>query len=163
MMGKVMDGQTGALSRYGYSFTEAQEKILKFGTEEQRAATLAEVITDSVGGMNAALADTPVGRMQQLSNAAGDVKEQIGSYLTFARPLAAVLDPVVKLLGLLPVLGTFFSAAGNAARWTRTQMAAVRISAILSGGAFKLMGIMAQTACRAIGTAIMSIPGPLRC
>lgn len=169
MMGKVMDGQTGALSRYGYSFTEAQEKILKFGTEEQRAATLAEVITDSVGGMNAALADTPVGRMQQLSNAAGDVKEQIGSYLTFAQPLAAVLDPVVKLLGLLPVLGTFFSAAGNAAQrafraagnaaqWARTQMAAIRISAILSGGAFKLMGIMAQTACRAIGTAIMSIP-----
>ena len=33
MMGKVMDGQVGALSRYGYKFDEAQEKILKFGTE----------------------------------------------------------------------------------------------------------------------------------
>lgn len=26
MLGKVMDGQTGALSRYGYKFDEAQEK-----------------------------------------------------------------------------------------------------------------------------------------
>ena len=40
MLGKVMDGQTGALSRYGYSFDEVQEKILKFGTESERAAVL---------------------------------------------------------------------------------------------------------------------------
>lgn len=33
MLGKVMQGQTGALSRYGYYFTEAQEKILKYGAE----------------------------------------------------------------------------------------------------------------------------------
>ncbi len=38
MLGKVMDGQTGALSRYGYSFDAIQEQILKYGTEAQRAA-----------------------------------------------------------------------------------------------------------------------------
>ena len=58
MLGKVMNGQTGALSRYGYSFTKAQEEILKYGTEAQRAAVLAQVVTESVGGMNAALAQT---------------------------------------------------------------------------------------------------------
>ena len=42
MMGKVFAGQTSALSRYGYTFSEAQEQILKFGTEEEKAATLAE-------------------------------------------------------------------------------------------------------------------------
>lgn len=52
MLGKVLEGQTSALSRYGYSFTEAQEQLLKFGTEEQRVATLAEVVEASVGGMN---------------------------------------------------------------------------------------------------------------
>lgn len=52
MLGKVMDGQTGALSRYGYKFDEAQEKILKYGTEEQRCAVLTEVITSSVGRMH---------------------------------------------------------------------------------------------------------------
>lgn len=46
MMGKVMEGQTGALSRYGYSFTEAQEQILKFGTESEKAATLAQRVNN---------------------------------------------------------------------------------------------------------------------
>ena len=62
MLGKVMDGQTGALSRYGYKFDEAQEKILKYGTEEERCAVLTEVITSSVGGMNEALGQTDVGK-----------------------------------------------------------------------------------------------------
>ena len=58
MLGKVMEGQTEALSRYGYKFDEAQKQILKFGTESERAAVLAEVVTSSVGGMNEALRDT---------------------------------------------------------------------------------------------------------
>ena len=40
MLGKVMEGQVGALSRYGYKFDEAQEQILKYGTEAERAAVL---------------------------------------------------------------------------------------------------------------------------
>ncbi|MCD8177312.1 MAG: hypothetical protein LUE98_07770 [Tannerellaceae bacterium] len=78
MMGKVMDGQVGALSRYGYKFTEAQEKILKYGTESQRAATLAKVVTDAVGGVNAALAATPEGKLKQHANEMGDLQERIG-------------------------------------------------------------------------------------
>lgn len=79
MLGKVMDGQTGALSRYGYKFDEAQEKILKYGTESQRAAVLTEVITASVGGMNAELAKTDVGKQKQLENTLGDIKEKLVS------------------------------------------------------------------------------------
>ena len=59
MLGKVMEGQTGALSRYGYSFTEAQEAILKYGDEAERAAVLSDVVSQSVGGMNAALPRQP--------------------------------------------------------------------------------------------------------
>lgn len=33
ILGQVMEGQTGVLSRYGYSFNEVQEHILKYGTE----------------------------------------------------------------------------------------------------------------------------------
>lgn len=78
MLGKVLGGQTSALSRYGYFFDEAQEQLLKFGTEEQRVATLAEVVSASVGGVNEALAQTNAGRMQKLSNTIGDIKEQFG-------------------------------------------------------------------------------------
>jgi len=79
MMGKVMNGQTGALSRYGYSFTAAQEAVLKYGTETQRAAVLADVVRESVGGMNEALANTPSGQLKQVSNTLGDIKEGFGA------------------------------------------------------------------------------------
>lgn len=78
MMGKVMNGQTSALSRYGYSFTAAQEAILKYGNEAQRAATLAEVVEESVGGMNEALAATPSGRLKQVSFTLGKIQESFG-------------------------------------------------------------------------------------
>lgn len=78
MIGKVMDGQLGALSRYGYSWTKSQEQILKFGDEAQRAATLAAVVNQSVGGMNEALAKTPQGQMKQLAMTFADIKAQVG-------------------------------------------------------------------------------------
>ena len=81
MLGKVMDGQVGALSRYGYKFDEAQEQVLKFGTEEQRAAVLTDVVTSAVGGMNAALAQTDAGKAKQMANNMGDLKEKIGALL----------------------------------------------------------------------------------
>ena len=105
MLGKVMDGQTGALSRYGYKFDEAQEKILKYGTEEQRAATLAEVVEASVGGMNQALANTPSGRMQQLSNTLGDIKEQFGAAVTSI--LTAFLPALNALANVLAKVAAF--------------------------------------------------------
>lgn len=94
MMGKVMEGQVKALSRYGYSFSEAQEEILKFGTEEERAATLAEVVEQSVGGVNAALAATPYGKIVQARNKMGDLKETVGSTIA---PLQTAVDRVASL------------------------------------------------------------------
>lgn len=81
MMGKVMQGQVGALTRVGVTFTEAQEKVLKYGNEQERAATLAQVITDNVGNMNAVMASTPQGKIQQLANTWGDIKEAVGAEL----------------------------------------------------------------------------------
>ncbi|MDL2314778.1 hypothetical protein LJC16_00785 [Bacteroidales bacterium OttesenSCG-928-C19] len=82
MMGKVMDGQVGALSRYGYKFDENQEKILKNGNEMQRVATLADVVSSAVGGVNAALAATPEGVYKQIQNKIGDLKEDAGKLYT---------------------------------------------------------------------------------
>ena len=78
LFGKVMQGQTTALKRVGITFTEAEEKVLKYGNEQQRAAMLSQVITNNVGNMNSALANTPFGQQQQLSNTIGDIKENFG-------------------------------------------------------------------------------------
>ncbi|SNR86080.1 hypothetical protein SAMN05446037_100169 [Anaerovirgula multivorans] len=80
-VGKVMSGQVGALSKAGISFTKAQEKVLKFGTEEERAATLAKVLAQNVGGVNKALAATPEGRWKQMNNSIGDMQKKVGKVI----------------------------------------------------------------------------------
>lgn len=89
LMGKVIQGQTGALKRVGISFTDAEEKVLKYGSEQERAAMLAKVITNNVGNMNKAMAQTPEGKIQQMKNSFGDLAEQIGATLAPALGKAA--------------------------------------------------------------------------
>lgn len=167
MMGKVMDGQVGALSRYGYKFDEAQEKLLKYGTEEQRVATLAEVISQSVGGMNAALADTPEGKMQQVANAMGDIKERVGSLIVQLRSsLVPVAETLIALAnGLIDVVQmgwpVWIGAAGAAlvaVSKIKRELEKTSLAALLTGGSFTTMGAMAKAACRSVSAAIASIP-----
>lgn len=88
MMGEAMQGQAGALQQVGITFSEAQQKVLAYGTESERAALLAQVIANNVGGMNAALAATDVGQQKQLENSWGNTKEQLGGVVQMAIPLA---------------------------------------------------------------------------
>ena len=92
LMGKVMQGQTSALTRVGITFSDAQAQVLKYGNEEQRAAMLSQVITDNVGNMNKTLANTPAGRIQQLKNSFGDMQETLG------RGLNNVFSPMLGFL-----------------------------------------------------------------
>jgi hypothetical protein len=97
MLGKVMEGQVGALSRYGYTFTDAQAQILKYGDEAQRAATLAEVVTAAVGGVNEALAQTPEGRLKQAANNMREMQERIGQVVVKIRAaFIPVTESIVK-------------------------------------------------------------------
>lgn len=93
LLGKAMDGNVMMLERAGIKFSDAQKKIMQTGTEEERAATLAEVLGSKVGGMNEMLAQTPEGKMQQVSNSIGDVKEVIGQLYV---KLQAALVPAVQ-------------------------------------------------------------------
>lgn len=81
LFGKAMMGQTGALKRVGITFTDAQEKVLKYGTEEEKAAMLSKVISENVGEMNKAFAETDEGKMVQLKNTLGDIGERLGHAL----------------------------------------------------------------------------------
>lgn len=111
LIGKAMQGQTAALRRVGITFDEAQEKVMKYGTEAQRAAMMAEIITANVGNMNSTLAKTPTGKLKQLENNLGDVKELIGSFtvaaqpvLTFAASTTTAATGVFKLYKAIAVL-----------------------------------------------------------
>lgn len=81
MIGKVMNGQTSALSRAGIIMSDYQEQILKTGTEEQKAATLADVLAQNVGGVNKALAETDAGKVAVAQNLIGRSTDLIGEKL----------------------------------------------------------------------------------
>lgn len=131
MLGKVMQGQTGALTRAGITFTEAQEKVLKFGTESERAAMLAQVITDNVGEMNAALAKTDAGRAKQLENTIGDLKEQVGALFTGVEPVIVAVGE----LGLaFTALGTTWQGIRGLAVFTKTLTSTVKASTVVTYG-----------------------------
>lgn len=81
LLGKVMQGQTGALSKAGVSFTEQQKKILQTGTEAEKTAALIEVLDQNFGGLAESMAQTDEGKVIQLRNAWGSVKDEIGMAL----------------------------------------------------------------------------------
>ena len=147
LMGKVLQGQTGALKRVGITFTEAQEQVLKYGTEEERAAMLAQVITDNVGNMNKVMAETPEGKIQQMKNAFGDMAEQIGA--TLAPVLADLANWIsTNLMPKLQSLIEWFQGNPVAAKII------VAVAGILAVGAPLL--ILIGTLISSIGS-IMSI------
>ena len=87
ILGKALNGNVGALGRLGIKLTEAQQEILKTGTEEQKAAVITDALNAKFGGMNAELAKTDSGAIQQAKNTLGDMGEEIGKVL-----LPAVAD-----------------------------------------------------------------------
>ncbi len=119
LMGKAMQGQTGALTRVGITFNSAQEQVLKYGNEAERAAMLAEVIKDNVGEMNQELAATDSGKLKQYANEAGDVKEQFGAIF---KQLDMAIMPLKRiglemLQGLLPIIDSVVPAIQSGVSW----------------------------------------------
>lgn len=169
LMGKVMQGQTGALKRVGVTFDEAQEKVLKYGTEEEKAAMLAEVITQNVGNMNAAMLATPEGKIQQMKNSFGDLAEQLGATLapalaSLAQWLSANLIPKVQqlmdkiqgnpIIGKIIVGITGLLAAGGPL---------LMLLGTLTGGLGTLLGgtTGATGGMKALGAAFKAFTGPV--
>ena len=104
LMGKVMQGQVSALTRVGITFSEAEEKVLKFGTESERAAMLAQVITNNVGQMNAQLGATDVGKQVQLEAKLGDIQDRLGELLGGALPFVNMATEAARALASITIL-----------------------------------------------------------
>lgn len=98
LMGKAMQGQTTALRRVGITFSAAQENVMKYGDESQRAAMLAQIITDNVGNMNAELGKTDIGKQKQLENKLAGIKNQIGEVAQAAIPYLSAATSVTMLI-----------------------------------------------------------------
>ena len=167
MMGKAMQGQVETLQRVGITFDESQKKVLQYGTESERAAMLAKVITQNVGNMNAELAKTDAGKQKQLENTLGDIKEQMGAlvqgiapYVTMASQITVTITGVVKLTTSLyaatKAFGTVTVAVEAASRAKVGMTATVRVlTAMLNGEAAG--ATTAAVATRALSTAVKGL------
>ena len=121
MLGKVMMGEVGALKEVGITFSEAEEAALKYGTESEKAAVLAQVITNNVGQMNAELAKTESGQQAQLANRLGDIKEQIGGLVNGALPFVTIASQsLTAATSLTTLLGSFKTLIPVVAASTKT-------------------------------------------
>lgn len=112
LVGKVMQGQIGALSRVGVTFNEAQGEILKTGTEMEKAAILAEILEQNFGGLNEAMRETTEGQLVAAKNAWGDFKELLGAQLIpIVASVTSVFTGLVAFLsGLSPQTQTIIVA-----------------------------------------------------
>lgn len=167
MMGKAMQGQVETLQRVGITFDESQKKVLQYGTESERAAMLAKVITQNVGNMNAELAKTDAGKQKQLENTLGDIKEQMGAlvqgiapYVTMASQITVTITGVVKLTTSLyaatKAFGTVTVAVEAASRAKVGMTAIVRVlAATLNGEA--VGATTAAVATRALSVAVKGL------
>lgn len=167
MMGKAMQGQVEVLQRVGITFDESQKKVLQYGTESERAAMLAKVITQNVGNMNAELAKTDAGKQKQLENTLGDIKEQMGAlvqgiapYVTMASQITITITGVVKLTtSLYAAIKAFSTLTVVTEATSRAKMgmtAVVRVlTATIHGEA--VGATTAAVATRALGVAVKSL------
>jgi len=78
-LGKVLQGQVGALSKQGFVFDEVTEKILKFGTEEEKIIALSGILDSTYEGLNETMRGTAEGGMKGLQMSFGKLQEIIGA------------------------------------------------------------------------------------
>lgn len=127
ILGKALNGNVGALGRLGIKLTEAQQEILKTGTEEQKAAVITDALNKKFGGMNQELANTDSGAIQQARMTLGDMGEEIGAVL-----LPAVAD-LATWIGenLLPKIQTLISWFQQHPKVATFALALAGITAVL--------------------------------
>lgn len=177
MMGKAMQGQVEVLQRVGITFDESQKKVLQFGTESERAAMLAKVITENVGNMNAELAKTDAGKWKQTENYLGDIKEQLGGMVQAYAPtitflsqasvaatgigkLATSFYSVTQAIGLTKVAGELWNATSVRINALTTACSATMRGAAVSASTLRLalQGLMIVTG---VGVAIAALTGAI--
>ena len=163
LLGKAMQGQTAALRRVGITFTEAEEKAVKYGTEQERAAALAKIITNNVGEMNAALAATPSGKMKQAANNIGDLQERLGGMVKELQPGITFINQTVLGFSNLVKVGTMINgipgrikSIGAACRATSVDVKVLGVSMQANTVLTKTFALTFKASMMVVKTALIS-------
>ena len=157
LFGKALQGQATALRRVGITFSAAEEKMLKHGTESERAALLARIITNNVGEMNKKLAATPTGQMKQLQMTIGGIKAKIGEALVGFGPYLAAASQVSVITASFGQLKTVVAGVGvslaNFLATTKASILALYAEAGVAGTTSTAMRVLTAAKLAAVSAA----------
>lgn len=166
MLGKAMEGNFTALQRAGIVLSEAQKKIMETGSESERAALLVEVLGQKVGGMNQEMANTDAGRMQQMANTIGDLKERIGEMIgawapaiQMAAQFGLALNGIIMLGGGLKTLILAFGSLSKAVGLSALNNKLAASSAALLNRTLVAMGVTSKATAVSVNALKWAIKG----
>ena len=128
-LGKALaNGDYSGLTRLGYGFTDAQQRIMKYGSELDRVKVLNDVIESSIGGVNEALAQTDAGKIFQVASYFNDVKNSIGEVasefeIAFIQGIMPTLQPLIDdvLKWIIDHKEDIISVAEDTAKWLTSE------------------------------------------
>lgn len=108
VLGKAMKGNVTALKRLGIEFSDSEKYILQYGSESEKTALLIERVGSKVKGLNSELSKTNSGKIKQVENAMGDLKEMAGQVAAKISPLTNMLAHFGNVaLGVQGIIKTF--------------------------------------------------------
>ena len=185
-LGKIMSGSYDAMTKKGFEFTDAQKAIIEgtatqaqivaaLGTEYldmsvdmQAAAAINSVIAESWGGLYEAMSNTPEGKIIQLQNRMGDLKEMLGNGLYPS--VIRLVDTINSHYQQIERMFTYFAygcslvvdgiswvidAAAWGFEWVEENWDIV--SSLLIGGASAIGVSMAMSAAQSVAAAAKTI------
>lgn len=136
-LGKIMTGSYDAMTKKGFEFTDQQKEMIENGDDMQKAMVISEVVNESWAGLAANMANTPAGKITQLKNAFGDMRENLISALypvimtivnavqqhmpqierlinSLAKPISVIINLIMRLA---PVVDFVFNIIIGVMEW----------------------------------------------
>lgn len=118
-LGKALDGTYDGLKKKGFELSDAQKEIIENGTDMEKALVIDEVISQSWAGLAEQMAQTPQGMITSMSNAFGDIRENIGAQLypvilSVFTMIQSYLPQIEQMLyGFVPIIQTIIEVIGG--------------------------------------------------
>lgn len=169
LVGKALNDPVkgiSALSRSGVQFSDSQKDVIaalvKTGDVAGAQAVILKELETQFKGQAAAVAATPLGQWAQLSNAIGDIKEELGAEIVpFLDPLAEKVKKAIAAFGQLnPETKRAIVMIGGLAAAVGPVVAVLGVAAMGVGTlASAIGGLGAVLMANPIGLAIGAIAG----
>ena len=106
MIGKAIStGQLASLRKVGIAISDAEMAQFKHATQTEKVALMNKILANNVGDVNKNLANTDLGKLQNMQNQYNDMKETVGKgVVTVLGALAPAVMPLIPIIEKIAIL-----------------------------------------------------------